>query len=105
MIGTRSGAKFHPIAEDKMDLQFVNHITAGMAEQDVFIAREAEVVRPETNADQHQPLYAAAQAVPDDPFKVRANPLGPFPKGKALELTLAQWLGANASGTYAVKGD
>jgi autotransporter translocation and assembly factor TamB len=88
-----------------MDLQFVNHITAGMAEQDVFIARDGQVVRPEANADKNQPLYAAAQAVPDDPFKVHANPLGPFARGRALSPTLAQWLGANASGTYTVQGD
>lgn len=93
-----------------MDIQFVNHIQAGMAEQDVFIIKNGDanqVMRPVAEDAQvgTQPLYAAASAVKDDPFKVEANPLGPFAKGKALGLDLQQWLQARGSGTYATKGD
>ncbi len=93
----------------KMDVQLVGHIQAGLPEQDVFIERgdlvAGRVVRPEASdakeeANQSKMLYAAATAVRDDPFKVGADPLGPFTKGKALGITLQQWLAARGSGTY-----
>lgn len=50
-------------------------------------------------------VYAAANAVEHDPFKLGANPLGPFPKGKSLGFTLNQWLSATGIGVYSVDGD
>lgn len=94
-----------------MDIQFVNHIQAGLAEQDVFIEKSSvpvtEVIRPvaEDVNGNALPLYAAASAVKDDPFKVEANPLGPFTKGRALGLSLQQWLQARGGGTYTPDGE
>ena len=49
-------------------------------------------------------LFAASEAIEHDPFKLGANPLGPFPKGDKLEFTLGEWLAASGSGTYIVNG-
>ena len=49
--------------------------------------------------------YAAASPVQHDLFKIGANPLGPFQKGKPLGFTLGQWLAATGSGTYTVNGN
>jgi hypothetical protein len=93
----------------KLDLQFVNHIQQGMAEQDAFIERAdvpaGQVVRPgpddiKDSAILAKPVYAAASAVPEDPFGISATPFGPFPKGKSLGFTLKQWLAATGGGTY-----
>ena len=50
-------------------------------------------------------VYAAAAPTQHDPFKVGANPLGPFDKGKSLGFTLGQWLSASGIGIYSVDGD
>jgi len=47
-------------------------------------------------------LYASSEPKKHDPFKVGENPLGPFPKGKSLGLTLQQWLSASGIGIYSV---
>jgi hypothetical protein len=103
-----------PSRATKLDVKFVNHIQAGMPEQDVFIERAdvptGQVVRPTSadikdSANLAKPLYAAPTSVPDDPFQVGPNPLGPFPKGKALGLTLGEWLAATGRGMYTVRGD
>ena len=44
--------------------------------------------------------YAAANAIPHDPYKLSPNTLGPFPEGKDLGFTLGQWLAAIGKGTY-----
>lgn len=92
-------------------VQMVSHIAAGLAEQDVFIERAdvpaGQVIRPDANDAKNstQPLYASATPVNEDPFKVGSTPVGPFPKGKALGITLGDWLAATGSGTYTVDGD
>jgi hypothetical protein len=83
-------------------LQFVNHLQAKLPEQDVFIEKVAgsgEVYRvtPADN-DMKAPLYAASDTVKHDPFDAKAN--GPYKKGRALGITLGQWLAATGSGTY-----
>ena len=99
-----------PLAE-KIDVRFVSHIAAGMAEQDAFIERAdvpaGQVVRPtaEDAKQPNQPLYATATATPDDPFQVGPHPLGPFAKGDPLDVTLGQWLAAAGSGEYTIQGD
>ena len=95
-------------ASKTIDLQFVNHIQAGMPEQDVLIEKDGKVVRVEGSdplSTVVQPVYATANPITNDPFKVGANPLGPFEKGAPLGFTLAQWLGATGSGTYVVDGN
>lgn len=90
-------------------IQFVNHLQAKLPEQDVFVqgAKTSEVMRVEGDpaAYLQKEAYAAASPVAHDPFKVGANPLGPFPKGKDLGFTLGAWLSATGSGTYTVKGN
>jgi hypothetical protein len=87
-------------------LQFANHLQAKLPEQDVFVERVAgsgEVYRV-TAADREAsaPLYAAAEAVRHNPFDPKA--VGPYRKGRALGLTLGQWLAARGSGTYSCAG-
>ena len=50
-------------------------------------------------------VYAAAEAIKHDPFKVGENPLGPFEKGESLGFTLGDWLEATGGGTYSVDED
>jgi len=45
-------------------------------------------------------VYATINATPHDVYKITPHPLGPFPKGKDLGLTLGQWLAAIGTGTY-----
>src|SRR3989344_784161 len=47
-------------------------------------------------------VYASSGPEKHDPFKTGENPLGPFPKGKSLGLTLQQWLSASGIGIYSV---
>lgn len=93
----------------QLPLQFVNHIQAGMAEQDAFIAdgTPGEVLRPTAQdaAKLGAPIYAAALPTEHDPFQVGPNPRGPFPKGRALGVTLEQWLAGTGSGIYTVEED
>jgi len=83
-------------------LQFVNHLQAKLPEQDVFIERaagSAEVFRV-TAQDKNMSaaLYGTAEPVKHNPFD--PNAVGPHKKGKALGITLGQWLAATGSGTY-----
>ena len=95
------------------NLQFVNHIQAGLPEQDVFVERNDinldQVMRVEGKdaadaSNGSKVLYASAAPTAHDPFKLGSSPLGPFPKGARLGITLQQWLAANGSGTYVVNG-
>src|SRR3989338_757233 len=91
---------------------FANHLQAGFPEQDVFIesgtaSSKSQVVRMEGNiatgsAVLNSLVYASATTTIHDPFKVGQNPLGSFPKGKSLGITLEQWLAGTGSGTYTV---
>jgi len=97
----------------KVDVTLTNHLQAKLPEQDVFIEGKntKEVIRVEqADIDKDASIlskkaYTTAGATPHDPFKVGSNPLGPYPKGKALGFTLKQWLDAKGSGTYEVNGD
>ncbi len=89
-------------ASKGIKLQFVNHLQAKLPEQDVFIERVAgsdEVYRV-TAADKNMnaPLYAAASPLPHDPGNPKA--VGPFKKGRALGISLGQWLAGTGTGTY-----
>lgn len=84
-------------------LQFVNHLQMQFAEQDVYIERAAgsgQVYRV-TAQDKNMSaiLFAAADPIKHNPFD--AKDLGPYKKGRALGITLGQWLAATGSGTYA----
>ena len=86
----------------ELDITFVFHIDDDLAEQDVFVEREpgsGQVFRPtKAERDLDQPLYAAAKPLPHDPFD--ADALGPYPKGRPLDVTLGQWFEAEGAGRY-----
>ncbi len=90
----------------QVELTFVNHLQAGMHEQDVFIEREAganEVYRA-TAADEDTsvPLYAATEAVAHNPSDMAD--IGPFAKGQPLDITLGEWLAGAGSATLSCEG-
>lgn len=83
-------------------LQFMNHLQMQFAEQDVYIERaagSAQVYRV-TAQDKNLSamLFAAADPIKHNPFD--AKDLGPYKKGRALGISLGQWLAASGSGTY-----
>ncbi len=92
-------------------VQLGTHVAAGMAEQDVFIEREAgsgKVVRilpGEENDALDLPVYAAASVVGHDLFGSGENPVGPYEKGQALGMTMGEWLAGTGQGTYTVIGN
>ncbi|MBI2675056.1 MAG: hypothetical protein HYX24_01260 [Candidatus Aenigmarchaeota archaeon] len=96
-----------------VSVQFVNHIEAGMPEQDVFIEPykgSRTVVRAEANDTRNASIlmkdaYATATYTAHDPFKLGIKPLGPFAKGAPLGFRLGEWLAAEGSGTYTAEGD
>jgi hypothetical protein len=89
-------------------LQFVNHLQAGLPEQDVFVEKvegSGEVFRlldAEKDGYMNAPLYATATTTAHDPFAGLTNPAanGPFQKGYALNMTLGEWLAATGTGSY-----
>ena len=97
-----------------VDLAFVNHIQAGLPEQDVFVEAAGlsagKVARIEGDAAKDpgnlsKTVYASSAAVPHDPFKMGPNPMGPSDRGASLGFTLEKWLGATVKGNYQVTGD
>ncbi len=89
-------------ASGSIDLAFVTHLDMDMAEQDVFIEREAgsgEVFRV-TNGDNDMraPLYKTAHYVRHNPVDPKA--IGPYEKGEPLGITLGQWLRHQGTGRY-----
>ncbi len=92
-------------ASMSVKLQFVNHLQMKLPEQDVFIEKAAgsgEVYRVTgADKDMNAPLYAAEASVKHNPFESQA--VGPYKKGRALGLTLGQWLAATGTGTYACR--
>ena len=95
------------LADDvKFEFGFVDHIEAGMIEQDVYVETSpgsAEVVRvtPET-ADEGAEVFHTAHPVRHDPMNL--NAIGPYPKGASLGFSLGDWLSASGSGSYSCTG-
>ena len=85
-----------------IDLAFINHLDAQLIEQDVYVEREpgsGDVYRVTTGFhDMNAPVYTTAVKVPHDPFDM--SKLGPYPRGKALEMTMGDWLRAQGTGRY-----
>jgi hypothetical protein len=92
-------------------LTFVNHLAAGMAEQDVYVAAEPgsnlvkRIAGDELAAYGDQPVFTSDRTVDHDPFQVKSEPIGPYPKGFDLGFTMDEWLAASGTGTYAVAGN
>ena len=89
-------------AGGSIEVTFVDHITAGMVEQDVFVARDgsSDVFRV-TTEDQASHLanavFTTTNELAHDPVNMAA--VGPYPKGQELGFTLGDWLSATGSGT------
>lgn|GEM_PF-1891810 len=102
-----------PIQEAKtVELQFMDHLTAGFTDQDVFIESEEspdQVMRIDVDmkgdeAMLAKPLYASTEYAEHDEFHLSDAPLGPFAKGEPLGFTAADWYSASGSGTYTIEG-
>lgn len=94
----------------QVELQLISHVAAGMAEQDVYVAKvegAGEVFRltgEEIESYKDAPVYASQEAIEHDLFGLSDNPLGPYPQGAPMGFTLGEWLAAGATGTYTVQG-
>ena len=106
-LGTGAGTAFAVGVSDydppvSFDLTFVFHIDDDLAEQDVFIEREpgsGQVYRPtKGERDLSKPLFTTLYPVAHTPFE--PDNLGPWPKGKALGVTLGEWFAAEGKGRY-----
>jgi len=91
------------LAGGPLDITFVDHITAGMVEQDVFVAHAgSDDVFRVTTEDQAgflgDTVFATTKGLHHDPANMAA--VGPYPKGRDLGFTLEDWLVASGSGTY-----
>jgi hypothetical protein len=92
------------IGVEETELTLVDHIEAGMIEQDVFVEKtrgSSQVFRVgKADAGRHAdaPVYRAAQPVHHAPFSPRKN--GPYPKGASLGMSLGDWLSATGKVRY-----
>ena len=87
--------------DETIELAFVNHLKADLAEQDVFVMHEGDTegvyrVTPEEKEQyMDAQLYSTAEYLPHDPSEKKN--FGPYPKGEALDMTLADWLAAEGT--------
>lgn len=87
---------------------FVNHVTAGMIEQDAYIEKVPgsgkvfRVTAEEAKKYMDFPAYTTKTTVHHAPFATTG--IGPFEKGKALGVTLGQWLAGTGTADYTCKG-
>ncbi len=86
------------------DLALVDHIAAGMIEQDVFIEQtrgSGDVFRvgaTEAKRYADAPVYRTTRPVRHAPYSPDKN--GPYPKGASLGMSLGDWLAATGTVTY-----
>lgn len=86
------------------EIVFVDHLTAGLIEQDVFVEHvpgSGEVFRvlpAEKKKYWDAPVYKSASPQDHDPFNARTA--GPFMKGDPMGMTLGEWLGAKGKAAY-----
>lgn len=90
--------------DESISLKFVDHITAGMIEQDVFVQKDKSsdkvyrITPEEADRFRHQKVWASKEPHHHDPLN-KEN-IGPFITGKALGMTLGEWLGGRGTATY-----
>ena len=89
-------------------LEFVDHVEAGLIEQDVYVERapgSGEVYRinpDEFEAYRNVPIYGTKAVVVHSPFNPEHN--GPYKRGRALGMTLADWLAGTGTALYSCDG-
>nr|WP_299345558.1 hypothetical protein [Allomuricauda sp.] len=87
-----------------LELTFVDHLKAGLIEQDVFVEKRKgsnmvyRVLPAEREQYLNSPIYTIKDAEHHDPFD--AKKAGPYKKGKSLGMTLADWLKAKGTASY-----
>lgn len=95
-------------------LRSVIYLPTPRAVQDVFVVLNNTtpnlIYRIERNQANDSKIlanevYAAANATPHDTYKITSHPLGPFPKGADLGITVGKWLSAIGTGTYIEEND
>jgi hypothetical protein len=83
------------IGVEETELTLVDHIEAGMIEQDVFVERTRgsglvfRVGKEEARQFAGAPIYRTVRAVDPGPYSPAKN--GPFPKGASLGISLGEW--------------
>lgn len=87
---------------ETMKLEFGTLTGIGMAEQDVFVAGDNGTVHRIAAADvegmMDAPLFGATELPPFEPLNL--TPTESYGRGMDLGLTLGEWLGATAEGSY-----
>ena len=89
---------------ETFDLVFVDHLTAGMIEQDVYVEKlegSCEVYRvlPQDREKYlDAELFSTQEAQAHDP--ITADKAGPYRKGESLGMTLREWLSAKGGVSY-----
>lgn len=92
------------MANDQINLVFVDHLKAGLIEQDVFVEKVPGTgmvyrVQPsEREKYMDAQLYTSKDPIKHDPFNARHA--GPYKKGQPLGMTLKEWLMASGTATY-----
>lgn len=95
----------------RIDVTLTNHVDfpLPMPVQDVYIVLNDTTPNLVYRADVQQArdpeilakeAYSTTNHTPHDPLMSSPHPVGPFPRGKDLGFTLADWLGATGGGTY-----
>lgn len=85
-------------------LTYVDHLKAGMIEQDVFVekAKGSGFVYRVTPEEREKYLdyevYSTKEAQPHDPLS--RDKVGPYEIGQSMGITLRQWLSAKGEATY-----
>ena len=91
-----------------VELTFVDHLKAGLIEQDVFVVKEgckhevARVFPEEREKYLDSEIYASAETQYHNPFNREVA--GPYKKGRAIGMTLGDWLKATGTATYTCEG-
>lgn len=89
----------------KIELTFVDHLKAGLIEQDVFVEKRKgsnlvyRVLPSEREQYLNAEIYTIKDAEHHDPFDPKNA--GPYKKGKSLGMTLGDWLEAQGTASYA----
>jgi hypothetical protein len=92
------------IDPNPVTLTFVDHLKAGLIEQDVYVEKKQgsgkvyRVQPTEKDIYLEKELYSAREANHHDPFDVGST--GPVAMGRPLGMKLSKWLSAKGTATY-----
>lgn len=102
LSGTPDASSSSAPADTLELVTMITHVQLGVFEMDVFVQKDpGAVYRPSpteaAGAFADAPLFATGTMTPHDPTFTNA---GPFPEGRALGVTLREWLSASAQVAY-----